>query len=353
VGETMTWKGYSLTTGAELWGPTEPDSNAWSYYGVQYVPAYGNFYTYDFGGHVKAFNLQTGEKLWSYQTGSAGYETPYGVWTLWTFTCGTVADGKFFVPEGHMYSPPLFHGAQQLAINTTTGELVWSVLAFDVTSAPAIADGYMMTLNAYDNQIYCFGKGQTATTVSAPTTEIPVGSRVLITGTVTEQSPDIAGSPCVSDASMSDWMEYMYMQQPKPTNATGVPIKLTIYDPNGNSHDVATTSDAMGTYGAAWTPPIEGLYQIIATFQGSESYFDSTATTYFLVGAAAAAPSPTIAPATPTPPVTTATPTQSTSPSIAPSPPGAPIGAEFYVAIAAVVIIVVIAAIALALRRRK
>ncbi len=45
VGETMTWKGYSLTTGAELWGPTEPDSNAWSYYGVQYVPAYGNFYT--------------------------------------------------------------------------------------------------------------------------------------------------------------------------------------------------------------------------------------------------------------------------------------------------------------------
>jgi hypothetical protein len=246
-----------------------------------------------------------------------------------------------------------YTGAKQWTINTTDGTPVWNVLSFDVTSAPAIADGYMVTLNAYDNQIYCYGKGQTTTTVSGPTNEIPVGSRVLITGTITDQSPDIAGSPCVSDASMTDWMEYMYMQQPKPTNATGVPIKLTIYDPNGNSHDVTVTSDTMGTYGAAWTPPIEGLYQVIASFEGSESYFDSTATTYFLVGAAAAAPSPTIEPATPTPPVTTTTPTQKTSPSIAPSPPGAPLGTEFYVAIAAVVIIVVIAAIALALRKRK
>ena len=30
------------------------------------------------------------------------------------FSVGTVADGKLFVPEGHMYSPPLFHNAQQL-----------------------------------------------------------------------------------------------------------------------------------------------------------------------------------------------------------------------------------------------
>jgi len=154
VGETMTWSGYSLVTGSKLWGPTEPDSNAWSYYGCQFVSAYGNLYAYDFGGHVAAYNMQTGTKLWSYNTGSSGYETPYGVWTLWTFTCGTVADGKFFVPEGHMYSPPLFHGAKQLALDATTGELVWSILSFDVTSAPAIADGYMVTLNAYDNQLY-------------------------------------------------------------------------------------------------------------------------------------------------------------------------------------------------------
>ena len=59
-----------------------------------------------------------------------------------------------------MYSPPLFHHAQQLAINLTDGALVWSILAFDVTSAPAISDGVMTTLNAYDNQIYAGAKDQ-------------------------------------------------------------------------------------------------------------------------------------------------------------------------------------------------
>ena len=227
VGETMHWYGYSFTTGEQLWGPTEPDANAWSYYGIQYVPAYGNFYCYDFGGHVSAYNLQTGEKLWSWNTGSSGYETPYGVWTLWTFSCGTVADGKFFCPEGHMYSPPLYHGAQQLALNTTTGKPVWSILSFDVTSAPAVADGYMVTLNAYDNQIYCYGKGQTVTTVTAPLTSAVVGHSVTITGSVTDQSPGAEGTPAISDENMTSWMEYQYMQQPKPENVFGVNVTLT------------------------------------------------------------------------------------------------------------------------------
>ena len=75
---------------------------------------------------------------WHYHTPSGGYESPYGVEPLWTFTVGTVADGKLFVPEGHMYSPPLFHDAQQLALNITNGQVVWSIDAFDVTSGPAI-----------------------------------------------------------------------------------------------------------------------------------------------------------------------------------------------------------------------
>jgi hypothetical protein len=352
VGETMTWKGYSLTTGAELWGPTEPDANAWSYYGVQYVPAYGNFYCYDFGGHVAAYNFQTGEKLWSYNTGSAGYETPYGVWTLWTFSCGTVADGKFFVPEGHMYSPPLFHGAQQLAIDTNTGKLVWSVLAFDVTSAPAIADGYMMTLNAYDNQIYCWGKGKTATTVSAPQTEVPLGSKVLITGTILDQSPDILNTPCINDANMSKWMEYQYMQQPKPTDVLGVPVRLTAVDPSGVSHDIgAVLSDVSGTYASSFTPTMEGVYRIVANFDGTESYFNSEATTYVMIGAKAASPAPTETP-TPTQPPTS-TPAATNSPTVVPINTGNTGNTALYVGIAAVVIVIVVVAVAFVLRRRK
>ncbi len=144
---------------------------------------------------------------------------------LWTFSVGTVADGKLFVPEGHMYSPPLFHNAQQLALNTTNGEVVWSIDAFDVTSAPAISDGVMTTLNAYDNQIYAWGKGPTKVTVSAPGASIQGRSLVitvqsLIISAGSQQQAVAAnfpnGLPAVSDASMKDWMEVVYMQQPCP-----------------------------------------------------------------------------------------------------------------------------------------
>ena len=37
--------------------------------------------------------------------------------------------------------------------------------------------------------IYCFGKGSSATTVSAPQIVPPLGSTVQLTGTVTDQSP--------------------------------------------------------------------------------------------------------------------------------------------------------------------
>ena len=359
VGETMTWTGYSLTTGAKLWGPTEPRANAWSYYGCQMIPAYGNLYAWDFGGYVNCYDMQTGTLKWSWNTGSSGYETPYGVWPLWTFTAGTVADGKVFVPVGHMYSPPLFHGAKQLALNATTGELVWGIQSFDVTSGPAIADGVMVTLNAYDNQIYAYSKGQSATTISASPITIANGGATTIQGTVTDQSPGqtslgipAAGTPAISDESMTSWMEYLYMQQPKPSNATGVPVRLTAIDPNGNTQDIGTvTSDTSGNYAIMWTPPVPGLYKITATFEGSNSYYSSFAEVAIGVSAAA-----TPAPATPTstpvsPP--TSTPVATASPSPAPQPEAGPSTDMYIIAAAAVVIIVVIAAAAVFLRKRK
>ncbi len=294
TGETMTWTGYSLNTGEKLWGPTEPNANAWSYYGCQFVLAYGNIYAWDFGGYVNCYDIQTGERLWDWNTGSSGYATPYGVWPLWTFTTGTVADGKLYVPEGHMYSPPLFKGAKQLCLDANTGEKIWDILSFDVTSAPAIADGYMVTLNAYDNQIYCYGKGQTETTVSAPTTVQPSGSNILIQGTVIDQSPGAMGKPAISDADMGAWMEYVYMQQPKPENAKGVPITLKAIDADGNTHSIGTvTSNQGGSYAAMWSPPTEGVYTIIATFEGTESYWPSQAETHVGVSSTSTSPSTT------------------------------------------------------------
>ena len=58
-------------------------------------------------------------------------------------------------------------------------------------------------------------------------TDISAGSKQ------NEQAADFPnGVPCVSDASMSGWMQYVYMQQPEPTNATGVPVTISVVDPD-------------------------------------------------------------------------------------------------------------------------
>jgi hypothetical protein len=310
---TLSVTGYSLIDGGKLWGPTAlPNANPFSSLGANAISANGNIYIWLFGGDVYSYNSNTGVLNWEYHTPSIGYESPYGVPPLWTFTVGTIADGKLFVPEGHMYSPPLFHKAQQLALNLTTGEVVWSIDAFDVTSGPAISDGIMVTLNAYDNQIYAYGKGPTKATVTAPDSAYAIGTPIVIKGTVTDissgtQQDAVAanfpnGLPCIADESMSDWMEYVYMQQPRPINATGVKVVLSVLDPNNNSYEVGTTtSNTDGTFGLMFDPEVPGMYTVIATFEGSESYYSSYATTYLYVTEAplpAATPEPLTLPPT-------------------------------------------------------
>jgi hypothetical protein len=107
------------------------------------------------------------------------------------------------------------------------------------------------------------------------------------------------GLPCVSDASMTQFMEAVYMQQPMPTNVTGVPVSIYVLDSNNNYREIGTTTtNAMGSYGLTWTPDIPGNFMVIATFAGSESYYGSSASTYFYASEAvsAATPEPTQAP---------------------------------------------------------
>jgi len=307
---TLSVTGYSLNTGQKLWGPTSlPNASPFSSLGANAIVANGSIYIWLYGGDVYSYDILSGDLNWEYHTPSAGLESPYGHNSIWTFTVGSIADGKLFVPEGHMYSPPLYHGAQQLALNLTTGEVVWSIDAFDVTSGPAISDGVMTTLNAYDNQIYAYGKGPSKITVSAPDSAYPLGTPIVIKGTVTDMSAGSqqqavaanfpSGLPCVSDESMSDWMEYVYMQQPKPTNATGVKVTISVLDPNNNQYEVGTTtSNTDGTFGFMFDPPVPGMYTIIATFEGSESYYSSSTSTYlYMTEAPQATPEPTPTPA--------------------------------------------------------
>ncbi len=252
----------------------------------------------------------------------------------------------------------------------STGARIWSIFGWASVGGFAdwgfpLADGYLAYLNAYDMQVYSIGKGPSATTVVASPKVSTQGSSLLLEGTVidtaagTKQDEQAArfpsGVPAVSDASMSGWMEYVYMQKPKPSSVVGVSVHLTAIDPNGNFQDIGiTASNSLGNYAIAWTPPVPGLYTVTATFEGSNSYYRSEAGTSFVVSTAPSAA-----------PVVTATPTQTTaptliptqtptlpSPSIAPQPTsGMPTAT--YIAIGAAVVIIVAAAAALILRRRK
>ena len=302
----MTWSAYNLNTGNKVWGPSEPYPNPWGYF-VAYDPiaAYGMLYQADFGGYVHAYDLETGDVMWDFFTGESGYETPYGIYPL--LHIEAVADGKIYVEGGHTYSPPLFRGSQLWCINATTGEKIWSVSSFVTVNQASgiVADGILIEPNAYDNQLYAYGKGNSATTIEAPDTVQTLGKEILVKGTVTDQSPGqtclgipTAGTPAISDESMSSWMEYLYMQQAKPTNATGVDVTITVLDPNGNCYDVATTtSDIDGFYSVTFTPAVPGKYTVYGTFTGSESYYGSSAVTAINVETPAATQAPTSTPA--------------------------------------------------------
>ena len=294
---------YSADTGKLVCKCYFPNGgNMWTYFAAyRPIEAYGLLYQGTFDGHVYAWDATTGALKWTWYAGDAGYDTVYGSFPGKVIEL--VADGKVIINQGHTYNPPMFRGAHAVAINATTGETVWDILSFCHSNSPVVgaSDGVLLLPNSYDNLVYAYGKGRSAVTVESPMTAVTLGSSVTIRGTVTDQSPGqtclgipAAGTPAVSDASMTHWMEYLYGQQPKPTNATGVQVDLYVLDSNGNYRQIGTTtSNTEGIYGFSWKPDIAGQFTVYAMFSGSESYYSSLADTIFTVDEPAA-PSATV-----------------------------------------------------------
>ena len=149
--------GYSLNSGLQIWGPVKLSGNAFSYLSRGAEIAYGQVYIWDFGGFVHALDLQTGKINWVFTRGSAGYDNPYGIWPIWHFGSQSMGDGMLFLSESRMYDPPMSPGYHRLAINCTTGELVWKIESFSGRAPGAIADGMMVQWNSYDKQLDVFG----------------------------------------------------------------------------------------------------------------------------------------------------------------------------------------------------
>jgi outer membrane protein assembly factor BamB len=299
------WKCWDLSSGKELWVSQKMDypwsSDAFGAYGVQ--SAYGMFYRMSYDA-VFAFDWNTGKIVWKYEAPANAYETPYineNSSTIYSWNSnGVIADGKLYVANSeHSPTYPLTRGWRLHCINATTGEGIWNITGSWGTPG-GIADGYLTGSNGYDGYMYVFGKGESATTVSAPQIAITQGQSMVLTGTVLDQSPAKPDAACVSKESMATYMEYLYMQKQIPANVIvkGVPVFLDAVDPNGNTVHIATvTSDMSGTFGYTWAPTTPGQYTITATFAGDDSYGSSLAQTYASVTQAPAA-SPTATPIT-------------------------------------------------------
>ena len=231
---------------------------------------------------ITAFNWTNGKIVWHYEDPAKyQFENPYtgengtSVIPMYNFGFGMrIVDGKIYVANA-IHSPqiPLERGWGVHSINALTGERVWRVSIPSHTHAEAatgyVHDGYF-TFFGGDGIMYVFGKGLSATTVDAPSTQIQVGQKFTITGTVLDMSPAQSGTAAISEEDMSAWMEYLHKQMPKPTNATGVTVDLIALDPNGNMVYIGqATSNIDGTFGFSWAPEVPGLYQITAIFAGS------------------------------------------------------------------------------------
>jgi outer membrane protein assembly factor BamB len=303
--ETRAHYGFNLDTGAYLWGPTASQYYLDIYYATINTIAYDKLYSAGAGGICYCYDAKTGKLLWKYEAADPYQEILWA--NNWWLRPLFVTDGKIYLNhEEHSANDPKPRGAPTVCLNATTGEVIWKIEgAFRGThwgGRGIIGDSIMTTMDTYDQRIYAIGKGPSATAVTAPDVGVVAGGSMVIQGMVTDISPGTEeyaltarfpnGVPAVSDASMSEWMKYVYLQFARPTDATGVEVTLTAIDPNGNFIELGkTTSDASGSFGFAWvTPNVPGMYKIIATFAGSKSYYPSFAETYAVVAEAPPAP---------------------------------------------------------------
>jgi hypothetical protein len=236
---------------------------------------------------VWAINETTGAVAWHYADPAIPFETPYTSNMSSTYTVQDirVIGGLLYVSNNeHTPSQPAQRGWGMICLDAMTGEFQWKLSGARLQAGPA-ADGYMTTQSNYDGIMYVLGKSKSSTTVSAPQTSVAKGGSVVITGSVLDQAPASAGTPCVSDASMSTWMDYLHFQLPidgiyHNITITGVPVSIDAVDPNGNFVHIAdVTSSMSGAYSYVWEPEMVGKYTITATFMGSNAYGSSYAET--------------------------------------------------------------------------
>jgi hypothetical protein len=287
-----TFKCYSMKTGALEWTSDSFSDSTWATTWNAYKSATNdndNFYAMMPDGTVRAYSLTNGHEVWR---SKAFPSTEYPNNAVPFVNSIVTVGGKIYACAGYSYSykiNPISRFGMLVCINATTGENLWT--SNGGLRPSSAANGYVIATGDNDGNLYCVGKGKTQTTVTAPLMSVSAGTSVLTQGSVMDMSPAAPNTPAVSDKDMSEWMDYLYMQNAtllnNPPTPMGVPVRLSVVDPNNNTYEIGTTtSDSSGLFKIAWTPKTEGVYTIYATFDGSDSYWGSYATTALSVSKA-------------------------------------------------------------------
>jgi hypothetical protein len=316
--ETRQNYAFSVETGKYLWATEPRDYLDFYTIGLAGTSARsvnqiydGKFYTAGYAGILYCYDCQSGDLLWSYTAyNDAALGSTFSQWPLYPMF---IANGMIYVihTEHSGYEQSLPADAPMICLNATSGDVIWRadglIRGTHWGGYPIIGDSIIAALNTYDLQIYAIGKGPSSVTVDAPMTGVSVGSSLVIRGTVTDVSPGTEqtevklrfpnGVPAISDANMTEWMQYVYQQTSKPANVQGVEVVISVIDANDNYRVIGTAvSDSSGAYSLAWKPDIAGKYTIIATFTGTDSYYGSSAETAFVADDVEVTPAPTATP---------------------------------------------------------
>ena len=292
-----TYIAYDLQTGAKRWDSDQMSYPWGSYFSLGPTLCNDKLYASCYDGFW-CFDAETGEEVWQFSAGNAGIETPYGTW-VGRSGGNAIGGGFVYWITGVWHPSAVMHRGDRLfCLEWNKGDHIWNITG--MYEPPLLANGYLIAHNLYDNTVYCFSKGSSATTVEASPKVVARGSAVLIEGTVTDQSPAAKELvekgrfnmiPAIADTDMSPWMEYLYMDQPQPTSANGVPVYLTAIRSDGTEIDLGyVISSINGNYHYLWTPPAQDTYRIVATFKGTDAYWPSVAETSLGVAGSPATP---------------------------------------------------------------
>ena len=122
----------------------------------------GKFYTAGYAGILYCYDTLTGTLLWSYTANNPNAAgSAFSQWPLYPMF---IANGMIYVihTEHSGYEQSLPPDAPMIALNATTGDLVWRadglLRGTHWGGYPIIGDSIIAAMNSYDQQIYAIGK---------------------------------------------------------------------------------------------------------------------------------------------------------------------------------------------------